>query len=334
MDRVTKIALLRRKVELVAENTYSEEMELFIGKAFGKMVDLAARFPRMPDSALRDIDRELENLMTDSVLREDHAEVRDPLIKEFGISRLTVSPKTIVKRVLKRGSIQSEEEYYQIQEVVTCVDNIDRLGEEIYWKLERIAGAFRPKDDSPPRVRISTKAEERASDEIPRWPVVPPEGDDYICPPDTPLETLERFMRAKLSLLLRYFADPDDAANFASGIESGIKLVYGPSTASADRDFMMRYRDHELESFSGMEVTTEQLRVIELELQAQFGFRRLLPSPRRLGLTAIEKGKVEGQWVRLIIERAMTDFTAPPVFSTVETKKLRKLLKARPASPA
>lgn len=333
MERATKISLLRRKAELVVAIDRTEFMAKFIGKVFSKALDLATRFPRMPDSHLREIDRSLEKMMDHSMLPFEIANVRDPLIKEFGISRLTISPKAIMKRVLKRGTIQTEEEYYQIQELVTFVDNIDELGQEIYWKLEKIAGEFRPKDNYAPIARKFAMTEGPAEEETPRWPMVPPEGDKHLCPDGTPIEILEQYVRAKLELLLPHFKDPDDANNFTSLIEGGIKLVYGPHTRPENKVFQMRYRDHELEAFSGLNVTMKELRTVELKMQLQFGFRRLLPSPRQMGLSAIEAGKIEGQDLRLIIERALHDFTAPPIFSPEETRKLAKLLKAKPPSP-
>lgn len=335
MDRATKIALLRRKTELLAENTYDEESEKFVRKLFSRMVEHAARYPRMPESALRDIDRELEKMMTHHVLREDHAEVRDPLIKEFGISRITASSKAILNRVLKRGDIQTEEEYYEIQEVVCCVDNIDRLGAEIYARLDQMAGAFRPKEERPAVVRKPSGTELPAADETPRWPMVPEDGDEHICPAGTSLEVVEKFVRTKLALLLRHYCDPDEATGYISMIESGLGAVNGPMTPADQRDFHLRYRDHELEAFSGLAVTREQLRLVELDLQAQFGFRRLLPSPRRLGVMAIENHRIQGPFLmRLIIERALANYTAPPIFTKEEALKLRGLLKAKPPNPS
>lgn len=330
MDRSTKIALLRRKAELVAENTYSQQSEDFVRKLFTRFVDHAARFPRMPESALRDMDRELERIMTHHVLKADHPEVRNPLVREFGTSRLTVSTKAIMKRVLQRGSIETEEEYYQIQEIVTCVDNIDRIGEETYAKLDRMAGAFQPRDEGRPRPRKAARPEPAGDDQTPRWPMVPPEGDEHLCPAGTSLAVLEEFVRAKLALLRQQHTDPEAAANLTSMIEGGIGFALGPTTSPEQKDFTLRYRDHELEAFSGLEVTMEKLRLVEETLQTRFGFRRLLPSPRRLGLQAIETGEPGNQWTRLIIERALANYTAPPIFSPAETKALRKLLKPGP----
>jgi hypothetical protein len=160
--------------------------------------------------------------------------------------------------------------------------------------------------------------------------MVPVEGDEHLCPAGTSLDVLERFVRAKMELLLRHYSDPEDATNFRNSIEGGIGFVNGPMTPPAQKDFMMRYRDHELGASSALEVTTEQMGLVEKELQIHFGFRRLLPSPRRLGLIAIENGKIEGYWIRLIIESALANFFTPPIFTTEESRKLRKLLKSKP----
>jgi hypothetical protein len=332
MDRTTKIALLRRKAELLAENTYSQGSEDFARKLFTKILDHAVRFPRMPETALNELDREMERMMSHFVLKDDYSEVRDPLIAEFGTSRITVSTKAIMRRVLKRGSVATEDEYYQIQEIVTNVDNIDRLGPDTYARLDQLAGAFQPKDDRAPRPRNFVAVETSSDDQTPRWPMVPPEGDDHVCPAGTSLAVLEQFVRTKLTLLLQQHTDPDAAAGLSSMIESGIRHVTGPSIPPEKKDFKMRFRDHELEAFSGLEITLPVLRAVEDELQAQFGFRRLLPSPRRLGLQALETDEAGDMWIRLIIERALANYTAPPIYSPAEVKALNRLLKRKPAS--
>jgi hypothetical protein len=334
MDRATKIAFLRRKVELLGQISSSDPKEGFIQKLFGKFLEHAERFPRMPERSLQSLDRELERMTTHGMPELDFPEIRKILVAEFGASRLTASPKTVMNRVLKRGRIETEEEYYEIKEIVTHVDNIERLGRGVYARLDKLAEEFSPKAERPTR-RTARKKDDRATgrprdDETPRWPMVPPEGDDHLCPPGTPLDVLEQFIRAKLELLLRNI-DADTAASLQTMIEGGITLVKGPTTQPEQKDFGMRYEDHELEAFSGLEITVPVLRRIEEELQDRFGFRRLLLSPRQLGMAAIRKGYEENQWIRLIIERALHNYTAPPIFSPAEARALKKALKPRPA---
>ncbi len=332
MDRIARIALLRRKMELVAENTHAEANPAFVRRLFGKFLERAERYPRMPERAFKEMDLELEQMMSCYVPRGDHGKLRDALIKEFGCSRLTASSKAIMNRVLKRGSIQTEEEYYEIQEIVTNVDNMDRLGQATYARLDMLAGGFRPPEErAPPRPKASTHAIP-AEDEIPRWPMVPPDGDDHLCPPGTSLETMEKFLRVKAARLQEHYGDAEDSRTFAQTLEWGLQGVHGPTTAPERRDFAMRYLDHELEFFSGDVVTMEQLDAVEQALRTEFGFSRLLPSPRRLGLLALNVGSVDEPFIKLIIERALHNYTAPPLFSAAEARELRKALKPKPAS--
>lgn len=82
------LAFLYRKVAAIVENTWNEANEAKIRQAWASLVD-GVDSETATWKQLRDLDRSLEKTLREFVLREDIPELREALINEFGLSRLT-----------------------------------------------------------------------------------------------------------------------------------------------------------------------------------------------------------------------------------------------------
>ncbi|MGH8017615.1 MAG: hypothetical protein ACREIA_04890, partial [Opitutaceae bacterium] len=61
-----------------------------------------------------------------------------------------------MRRVLERGRIKDLEEYYQIKEFVSCVDNIEVAGEDDYAILDSLLESY----DGPDETETAAAPEE------------------------------------------------------------------------------------------------------------------------------------------------------------------------------
>lgn len=88
MDVSEAIRFLRRKLDLIVENTWSEENEQILRDFWtGRLAALDPATAKLP--ALRAVDLSLEKNFKAFVLREDQKRLRDQLIQEFALARLT-----------------------------------------------------------------------------------------------------------------------------------------------------------------------------------------------------------------------------------------------------
>lgn len=326
------IEFIAAKLQLVANYADSPESKASALKALAGLDRLCAH-PRLSLQQLRSLDGEMiERWMLHSLITNGETEIRQKLVARFKTSRLRAADKAVARRVLKRGEIADLEEYYQVKEFVSCVDNIEVVGEENYGILDSLLETFDAPDDDDLTTTDSAGAVPPTSS---RRRAPPPfdftlEPDEKLCSPETTFEVREAFLRQKLRLVAECITLPEDRAGLATFFPHSLTLALGPQKSDDHRIAAFEHVEHETESFTAGDVNGAQHRAIEAELERQFGFRRLGPSAqsRLAQLLATEDA---GGWSnRLIIERFIYNYPHQTLFSRDEIKRAAAILKKPP----
>src|SRR5688500_2098902 len=132
------IEFIVAKTELLAAHASDPQQREFMQKWL-RSYDQMWSHPRLSMQQLRSLDGELlERFLKGSTWPGTEATIRLKLFARFKTSRLRKSDKAVAKRVLKRGHIVDLEEYYQVKEFVSCVDNLEVIGEENYGILDSL----------------------------------------------------------------------------------------------------------------------------------------------------------------------------------------------------
>src|SRR5262249_29695034 len=136
------IEFILAKTELLAEHALAPEHRMVLQK-YLQTYDEMWQHPRLSLQQLRDLDGEmLERVLNHSTSPGAEKEIRQKLFARFKTSRLRKSDQAAAKRVLKRGHIADLEEYHQVKEFVSCVDNIEVVGEENYGILDSLLESY------------------------------------------------------------------------------------------------------------------------------------------------------------------------------------------------
>lgn len=272
------VEFLRAKFELIAENAYTEEREAAV-RDFARLMESSFTDPRNQMESLLSLDRSLEAMLLKAyVLGVDIPDLRAQLTKRFGTSRLSVTGRTVARRVLKRGEIKDTEEYHGVREFLACVDNIKVVGDENYAILDSIADAFQPPDDDSSlralRLKRGGGVQPSIRKSFPPFDLVI-EANEKLPPAGTTLANLEAFLLAKAALLAACFADDDAKKMLKITVTSGIAFALGSGTAEANRDQGMERVEHDLEACTALKISGVEYRAIELDLDRRFGFWRI-----------------------------------------------------------
>jgi hypothetical protein len=129
---------LRHKLKLIAENG-----------AFGDEKgarDFAARWESQianPSSdvanSYRTVEEELNNVLRMAVFPSAKRKtIKEELTKKFGTYSLGTSNEQVMKKVLKRGKIENEDEFYVVKELVSFIADDDDVTPEQQLKLDKI----------------------------------------------------------------------------------------------------------------------------------------------------------------------------------------------------
>jgi hypothetical protein len=327
------IEFIVAKTELLAENAIGPEAREQISK-IAKGFDRLWSDPRLSVQQLKSLDAEMLELWMDySIAPAAEAEIRRKLAARFKTSRLRASEKTVVRRVLKRGSIADLEEYYQVKEFVSCVDNSEVIGEENYGILDSLLDAYDgPGEETPDPEPLPANKPTRRRPPPPFDFILEP--DEKLCPPDTPLQIREEFVRAKFARVMEHTSFPEDRETLQYMLKWGMDFAFGPQTPEARRAERFEFCEHEAECFSGYGVSGAQHRAIAAELEKQFGFRRLGPSPQARLARMLASNDTLNQENRLIIERFISSYPHQTLFTRQEVARARVLLKQpSPSNP-
>jgi hypothetical protein len=252
------VEFLRAKFELIAENAYTEEREAAV-RDFARLMESSFTDPRNQMESLLSLDRSLEAMLLKAyVLGVDIPDLRAQLTKRFGTSRLSVTGRTVARRVLKRGEIKDTEEYHGVREFLACVDNIKVVGDENYAILDSIADAFQPPDDDSSlralRLKRGGGVQPSIRKSFPPFDLVI-EANEKLPPAGTTLANLEAFLLAKAALLAACFADDDAKKMLKITVTSGIAFALGSGTAEANRDQGMERVEHDLQACTALKIS-------------------------------------------------------------------------------
>ncbi len=323
------IEFIAAKLQLVADYADSPESKAHALKALAGLERLCAH-PRLSLQQLRSLDGEMiERWMFNSLTPNGETEIRQKLVARFKTSRLRATDKAVARRVLKRGEIADLEEYYQVKEFVSCVDNIEVVGEENYGILDSLLETFDAPDEDdlaatdPAATVPPTSSRRRAP---------PPfdftlESDEKLCSPDTPFEDRGAFLRLKFSLVAGHLTFPEDSPTLETQLLRGLTRALGPQPTDEHRTGSLEHVEHEAEFFTAGDVNGAQHRAIEAELERKFGFRRLGPSAQNRLARMLATDDAGGWSNRLIIERFIYNYPHQTLFSRDEIKRAAAILK-------
>lgn len=323
------IEFIAAKLQLVADYADSPESKAHALKALAGLERLCAH-PRLSLQQLRSLDGEMiERWMFNSLTPNGETEIRQKLVARFKTSRLRATDKAVARRVLKRGEIADLEVYYQVKEFVSCVDNIEVVGEENYGILDSLLETFDAPDEDdlaatdPSATVPPTSSRRRAP---PPFDLIL-EPDEKRCAPEMPFEVREAFLRMKLRLVAESLARPEDRFDLETFIPHSLTLALGPQPSKDHRTAAFEHVEHEAEAFTTGSVSGAQQRAIEAKLELQFGFRRLGPSAQSRLARMLATEDAGGWSNHLIIERFIYNYPHQTLFSRDEIKRAAAILK-------
>jgi hypothetical protein len=322
------IEFIAAKLQLVADYADNPDSKAQALKALAGLDRLCAH-PRLSIQQLRSLDGEMiERWMIHSLTPNGETAIRQKLVARFKTSRLRATDKAVARRVLKRGKIADLEEYYQVKEFVSCVDNIEVVGEENYGILDSLLETFdAPDEDLAEAEPAAPKAD------APRRRRPPPPfdfilgPDEKLCAPETTFEVRAAFLRLKFALVAERLTFPEDQSVLENQLVSGLKRALGPQNSEGHRTAAFEHVEHEAEFFTAGSVNGAQHRTIEAELERQFGFRRLGASAQSRLARMLATEEAGGWSNRLIIERFIYNYPHQTLFSRDDIKRAAAILK-------
>lgn len=324
------IEFIVAKTELLAEHTPDPQQREFLQKWL-KNYDQMWSHPRLSMQQLRSLDGEmLEGFLEHSTSPGAETEVRRKLFARFKTSRLRKSDASAAKRALKCGRIADLEEWYQVKEFVSCVDNIDVIGEENYGILDSLLENYDgPSEEIPEPEPLATEA--GTSKPSRRRPPPPFDftlvDDEKLCPPETPLDTRVAFVRARIALVVQRITDREQRESLRSSLLMTLDGQLGQAQTQLARAAAAEWSEHEADCFAGYQVNGAAHREFEADLEKEFGFRRLGPSAQERLRRMLRTNDALGRENRLVIERFIYAYPHQTLFTREEIKRAEVLLK-------
>jgi hypothetical protein len=344
LDANRAVEFLRFKLKLIAENTPSVEAE----RNAEQTIELFEEFVAYQDltlAQLRDLDRALAEMpLKHAILGADQADLRRELVERFGVSRLGVSDKATVRKVLKRGRIDDLEEYHQVKEFVSCVDNVEVVGEEAYEALDGLLESYDgPGEaaddgdggDEAERERGKREPSPRRATTVHRATAPYPDcdytlvEDERLFPPDASIETLTAFLETKFDLVAAHVGVPKFRARLLATKQGVLTSLTSP--AQHDKRAACVHAEHEAEFFSWRVVGSKAHRAVEDELERHFGFRRIGPSAQARFARMLARNEREDGTDSMIVERFLHSFPRQTLFDKAAVKRVREIAK-RPSA--
>ncbi|MEO6567490.1 MAG: hypothetical protein ABIO94_01905, partial [Opitutaceae bacterium] len=319
------------KFELLIEHTAEPQAREQIRRMTSGL-DALWSSPRLSMRQLRQMDGEmLEMFVQMGLSPQAETLVREQLVARFKTSRLRAPDAKVARRVLSRGEIANIEEYRQVKEYVSCVDHSEDIGEENYGILASLVDSYDGPDeeDEDEDAEPTPIAEGKPSRRRPPPPFdLTLELDEKLCPRETPLERRVEFVRAKFARVIEEARSPQVRENLQLMLKGGLEFALGPQTPPKNRAAALEQREHEAEFFAGYEVNGSQHRAIELELEKEFGFRRLGRSAQARLAHMLATGDALDGPNRMFIERFIFNYPHQTLFTREQLKRAKQLLKA------
>lgn len=254
-------------------------------------------------------------------------EIRRILYWRFKRTSLREPTAGPAKRVLRRGYVFDANAYFQVREFLDDPRCVAEMADGDVAKLRALL-AGHPESATPSPATSSTNA-----NPPPKRRKPPPpfdyllEEDEELCPPDTPFDVREAFLREKFRLVRERTCYPADRDSLQ---QTEYWALHGNRAAQAstapERAHQLEWSEHEADSFPGYGVSATQHREIELELKGQFGFRRLGPSAQARIARALATNDALDQLNRLVIRRFLEHWPHQTLFSKSDIKRLKVLL--------
>ncbi len=285
--------------------------------------------PKLSFRMLQMIDVDLlEKNLNEGTSAASEAEIRRSLYARFKRTCLRKPTAGRAKRVLKRGHFFDVEEYFQVRECLDDPGCVNEIAEEDASKLRALL-ARHSEPATPPAVASS------ASPSLPPKRRKPPPPFDYIlekdenlCPVETPLAIREAFLREKFRLVRERTSFPEDRDSLLQTEYWALHSQRATQAKTEDeRARQLEWSEHEADCFPGYGVSGSQHREIELELEKQFGFRRLGPSAQARIARTLATNDALDQLNRLAIRRFIDRWPHQKLFSKSDIKRLKALLK-------